>query len=334
MKRFALLLLLAVTATAKADQPALSAAVPAFDPAIPTDEASYSTLGVFPKIREVEALLWAFGLRKELDRTGAWETVRVVPEQDIIADIVLRGSIVESDGLTFAFSLRVEDASGNTWFENTYRGTTNGAGNGFVPVFAAAARDVANAQSTLSIDERQRIHDIAMLRYAKRLAPSAFGDYLETTDSGRIELKRLPARDDPMLNRIERVRATEFVVEDTIDEKFAELSDEVGSVYRIWRDYRRQNVDYQKENQRRAQFDNDEYPQASFERFKRLYDLYKWDRQTVQEQDQLALAFDNEVSPILKQIELRVTELERFVDSKNAEWYRLLEALFEVESGL
>jgi hypothetical protein len=40
------------------------------------------------------------------------------------------------------------------------------------------------------------------------------------------------------------------------------------------------------------------------------------------------------VSPILKKIELRVAELEVFVDRKNAEWYRLLEALFELETQL
>ncbi len=279
-------------------------------------------------------MLWAFGLREQLDKLDDFETVRVVPDAEPIADLIVQGRILESDGYSFAFSVHVTDATGASVLKQEYRGTTDGEENTFRPVFAQAARDIASAQSALADADVRRIHDTAMLRYAERLAPSAFGGYLETGDDGRIELVRLPSRDDPMLGRIERVRQTEFVVDDTIDEKFAELNREVSSVYRIWREYRRQNVDYQAENRRRADFDNEEYPQASFERFRRLYNLYKWDRQTVQEQDQLALAFDNEVSPILKQIELRVAELETFVDSKNAEWYRLLEALFEVESGL
>ena len=67
---------------------------------------------------------------------------------------------------------------------------------------------------------------------------------------------------------------------------------------------------------------------------KNLYDNYKWDRVTSQEQDRLAIAFNNEVSPVVDAMEVRIAELESWVDAKYAEWHRLLEELFEVESEL
>jgi hypothetical protein len=327
-------LLLCALASAAEENATLNLIIPVFDAAVPEDPENFGAIGVFPRIREVEALLWPFGLREEIVRTGVFQTVRVVPETDEGADLTVLGKVLESDGFQFSFQLTMLDATGTQWYQQDYSGTTSDDKSGFATVFRRAAEDLAGALASKSAAELKTITNTSALRYAARIAPSAFEGYVAARDDGRFELVRLPARDDPMLQRIATVRETEFVVDDEIDENYAELSSEVSSIYKIWRDYRRQNVNYQIENERRAQFDRNAFPQASFERFKRLYDVYKWDRQTVQEQDQLALAFDNEVSPILEKIELRVAELEVFVDRKNAEWYRLLEALFELETQL
>ena len=71
-----------------------------------------------------------------------------------------------------------------------------------------------------------------------------------------------------------------------------------------------------------------------YEAIKNLYDNYKWDRVTAQEQDRLAIAFNNEVGPVVDEMEARIAELEGWVDEKYAEWHRLLEELFEVETEL
>ncbi len=55
---------------------------------------------------------------------------------------------------------------------------------------------------------------------------------------------------------------------------------------------------------------------------------------TAQEQDRLAIAFNNEVGPVVDAMEKRIDELESWVDEKYAEWHRLLEELFEVEAEL
>ena len=316
------------------DRDRLNLIIPVFDAQVSDAPETLAATGTFPRIREVEALLWPFGLREQIVATGVWQTVRVVPETDEGADLTMFGRVLESDGFHFSFQLTLIDATGAEWYQRDYSGTTTDDQSGFSVVFRRAAEDLASALKGKSQSEIKTIANTSALRYAARIAPSAFEGYVSEEEDGRFELVRLPAIDDPMLQRIATVRETEFVVNDEIDENYAELSSEVSSIYRIWRDYRRRNVSYQVENERRAQFDRNDFPQASFERFKRLYDVYKWDRQTVQEQDQLALAFDNEVGPILKKIELQVAELEVFIDRKNAEWYRLLEALFELETQL
>ena len=53
-----------------------------------------------------------------------------------------------------------------------------------------------------------------------------------------------------------------------------------------------------------------------------------------QEQDRLAIAFNNEVGPVVEAMEARIAELEAWVDAKYAEWHRLLEELFEVEAEI
>jgi hypothetical protein len=65
-----------------------------------------------------------------------------------------------------------------------------------------------------------------------------------------------------------------------------------------------------------------------------LYDNYKSDRIIDQEQDRLAVAFNNEVGPKIEAVEARIAELDGWVDDHYAEWRRLLEELFEVETGL
>ena len=75
-------------------------------------------------------------------------------------------------------------------------------------------------------------------------------------------------------------------------------------------------------------------PRGSYEALLNLYDNYKLDRITAQEQNSLAVAFSNEVGPAIAAMETRVAELEGWVDTQYAEWYRLLEELFEVESTL
>ena len=312
----------------------ISVSVAVFDPAIPDDPSLYRDLDIFPRIREVEAMLWPFQLRRGLVATGSFRTVRVVPEPEPNAELSVVATILRSDGFTLRLHVVATDALGRVWIDDTYAAAADdgtSASVEFQPVFDAIAAELAAGAAGLDADDIEQLAEVSVLRYAESISPRAFGDYLAENDDGSIAIRRLPARDDPMIERIRMVRETEFVVSDVIDEAFVELYADIRKVHDLWREYQRQNALYQEENARRARENSNDADRASFEHLKHLYDVYKWDRMTDQEQDRLAVAFNNEVGPRVSALEARIAELQVWVDGKNAEWNRLLEALFDVE---
>jgi len=325
------------------DVSALNVSIAVLDPGVPEDLSVHRDLQVFPQIREIEAMFLPFVLRETLVRTNEWGAVRVVPQPDVAAELLVSGTILQSDGETLELKVRVVDASGRVWVDKAFAGVVtdsyanggNGSGlPGYQQLYDEITESILRARAQLEEKALANIVEIALLRHAKELAPSAFGDYLGRADDGTFEVRRLPARNDPMLDRIERIRGAEYVITDAVDAKFQELHAEIASIYDLWREYRRKVIDYQSEDARRVQSTKSSAPRGSYEALVNLYDNYKLDRITAQEQNSLAVAFSNEVGPTIAAMETRVAELEGWVDTQYAEWYRLLEELFEVESGL
>ena len=322
---------------------ALNVSIAVFDTGVPEDLSLHRDLQVFPQIREIEAMFLPFVLRETLVKTNEWGAVRVIPKPDVAAELLVSGTILKSDGETLELRMRVVDASGRVWLDKAFAGkvtdsyATAGSGSGspgYQQLYDEIAESLLLARAQLEDEVLVNIVEIALLRHAKLLAPSAFGDYLSTADDGTFTIRRLPARNDPMLDRIGRIRGAEYVITDAVDAKFQELHAEIASIYDLWREYRRKVIGYQAEDARRTQSTNSSAPRGSYEALLNIYDNYKLDRITAQEQNSLAVAFSNEVGPTIAAMETRVAELEGWVDTQYAEWYRLLEELFEVESGL
>jgi hypothetical protein len=307
----------------------LNVSIAAFDAGVPEDQSLHRDLEIFPRIREIEAMLLPFALRQALFETGEWGAVRIVPEPDDGAELLVTGSIGQSDGQDLEITIRAVDASGRVWLDEIFTGSPESK-----QFFAGIATELANARAQLTDKMLNSVVEISRLRYGIRLAPSAFTGYLDQADDGTFVIQRLPASNDPMLARIKLVRETEYVITDAVDEKFQQLYAEIASVHDLWRKYRRKNVEYQNSNATRALETRSDAPRGSYESIKNLYDNYKRDRIIAQEQDSLAVAFNNEVGPKVEAMEERVAELEVWVDRKYAEWYRLLEGLFEAETAL
>ena len=307
---------------------ALNVSIAVFDPGVPEDKSVHRDLQVFPRIREIEAMLLPFDLREALVDAGEWGAVRVVPEADEAAELLVTGQIGRSDGNVLEIHLVARDATGREWLGKTY---SSAAGN--PKIFTAIAAELGAAQLALTQDELARVKEVSMLRYGTRLAPSAFGDYLDVAADGSVTLQRLPARGDPMLDRIRRIRETEYVITDAVDAKYQELHADIDSVYAVWREYRRKTNAYAAEDANRAAATANGAARGSYEALLNQYENYKYHRITVQEQDRLAVAFDNEVGPTVQAMEIRVAELKTWVARKYLEWNRLLEALFDVETS-
>jgi hypothetical protein len=328
---------------ATSDGTALNVTIPSFDPGIPDDPSVFRDLEVFPRIRQIEAKLMPFLLRETLVESGQWGAVRVVPKPDAAAELQLFGTIVRSDGDWLDLRVRAVDATGIVWFDKIFSSQANeesvtGQGDKGTPEFQAIYAEIVIELAVV----RDRMDDAAvsnikgtsLMRYASTLAPTAFSEFLEQSDDGTWRLLRLPARNDPMLVRIETIRSTEFVITDAVDAKFREFNADLARTYRVWREYRRKVGGYEAWNVKFAEAKSDDAGSHSWESIKHSYDAYKYDRITSQEQDRLAVAFNTEVATDIEAMEARIAKLTGWVEQESVEWNRLLEGLFEVETIL
>ncbi len=322
-----MLLLVLATVNAVADESrTIDATVLLFDDGLSQVEAGDAP--VFPAVRRVEAVLLSYALSQRLRASEAFAVVRLAARPDELTELTVTGRIVLANGSQIAVNVTATDSLGKAWVSRRFESgmpDTNA-------MIEAVAAEIESVAATMDMAGIARLRETALLRYGRRLAPTAFDDYFDEQPDGGLALRRLPSRDDPMVQRLMRVREATFLVSDVIDEKFAELGTDITDVYTLWGQYLEKNRGYREENRRRAEDSGAMFDPGTFEAYKRVYDVYKWHRQTEQEQDRLAVAFGNEVNPKLERMQERVDELLTWIDSKNAEWYRLLEALFEVET--
>ena len=339
--------LLAATDTAltttTSDGIALNVTIPVFEAGIPSDPSTFRDLQVFPRIRQIEAKMMPFLLRETLVETGLWGAVRVAMAPETAAELQLHGTIVRSDGDWLNIRISAIDATGRTWLDKTFSARADDRvaarrSARHTPEFQALYDEIAAelhaARTNMSDAEIRNVKNTSLMRYASELAPSAFAGFVEQADDGTWRALRLPARNDPMFIRIETIRNTEFLITDTVDARFRELNADLARTYRVWREYRRKLVDYEAENVRFAEAKPSDAERGSWDSIKHQYDTYKYDRITAQEQDRLAVAFNNEVSATVDAMETRVAELDGWVEQGYREWHSLLEDLFEVETYL
>lgn len=326
---------------ATSDGTDLNITIPVFDPGIPEDPAAYRDLQVFPRIRQIEAKLMPFLLRETLVESGQWGAVRVVADADDAAELQLFGTIVRSDGDWLDLRLRATDATGFTWLDKVFSmqasdktATEQGEQNTrqFQAIYNDIAVELAAMRGRIDDSAISKIKGTSLMLYASELAPSAFDGYIEKDKNGILQLVRLPARNDPMLRRIETIRNTEFLITDTVDTKFRDFYDDLAYTYRVWREYRRKFVEYKAEDLRFAESRAGESERGSWDSIKHQYDAYKFHRYTAQEQDRLAVAFNTEVTATVERMEDRVAELDGWVERGYLEWRDLLEELYELET--
>jgi hypothetical protein len=328
---------------ATSDGTALNVTIPVFDPGIPDDPSVFRERQVFPRIRQIEARLMPFLLRETLVESEHWGAVRVVTKPDAAAELQLYGTIVRSNGDWLDLRIRAVDATENVWFDKIFSSQASAEsvtrqGDKGTPEFNAIYTDIAIELAAL-LDRMgdaaiSNIKGTSLIRYASELAPTAFSGYIERTDDGTLRLLRLPARNDPMLIRIETIRNTEFVITDAVDAKYREFKADLARTYRVWREYRRKVADYEAWNVQFAEAKSDDAERGSWESIKHQYDTYKYDRLTAQEQDRLAVAFNNEVAHTVDAMENRVADLNDWVEKGSLEWHSLLEELFELEAQM
>ncbi len=212
-----------------------------FDPGIPNDLKEIEEQLIIPDVRRAEASYLAFQLKDTLELTGNWGAVRVTPETSNAVDLHVTGRILESDGELVRVEIRVSDATGKEWYRRTYEDVASKFSyeKPIEDPFQDLYNDIANGllaeRAKRSRDQLLNIKAVASLKFAADLAPMAFGDYLGASSNGELTISQLPASNDSMMTRVNRIKEQEYLFVDTLDDYYSRFHREMRSSYDEWR---------------------------------------------------------------------------------------------------
>ena len=223
----------------------LDVVVPVFDPGLPEDSDDYEKKGIWPELRRAEANRFAVALKRALQDTRVFGDVRVAPDTGATGDLYVIGAIEESTGEDVGITIEVVDVGGERWMRRSYdhrvkeyfwRDLRNKGKEPYQPVFDEAAGDVAKLVRKRSADELATLRRLTEVRFAETFSEEAFSEYVEER-GGRVTLTALPARNDPMLERIRAIRIRDGLFMDEMQTHYAAFAQRTGPSYAAWQEH-------------------------------------------------------------------------------------------------
>ena len=363
-----------------AEDELLDVAVHAFDPGVPPgiakNEQALNKKRIYPDIRQAESRYVATMLRVTLEASGQWGAVRVCPENVQFVDVSVSGKIVESTGAKLALQITVKDSTGRVWVNSKQYASSADTGSyktdaalkardPFQNVYSEVANDMLTAREALTVQNRRDLRRVTQLEFAMDLAPQAMGGYLDQDQKGLVKVTRLPATDDPISTRIDRIRERDSGVVDTVNGYYANFADQMSDSYGQWR--RASFEEIEKEQRTLNQARTRTYlgaaavvasvfvPQqcglydyncrrvegavrtagaiggaASILSGLKKYSDAKTHAQALKE---LSESFQNEVAPQVVDVEGRTLKLTGTAEEQYSEWRKLLHQMYLEENG-
>ena len=347
----------------------LDVGVRLFDENVPEDEQQREKERIFPDVRKAESRYIPVLIRDTLEDTGQWGQVRVLPRDGNGMEVFIDGRIVQSDGRELRLDVVVTDAAGRTWFRRTYQGQADTRAykdvvakprDPFENVYNTLANDLLAARRALTREQRVALRRIAELRFAADLAPYAFGGYLAQDKRGLYSVTRLPADDDPVVQRMQRVRERDYALVDTLNEYYANFGGSIAVPYTEWRKYTHEELEAEAQAKREAltrqvlgavavvggimagaETSSSAGSAAAtaaviggMYAFKSGLDKRAEIKIHTESLKQLGDSFQSEVQPMVVDVEGRTLQLKGSAEEQYAEWRRLLRELYENETGL
>lgn len=227
--------------TALPEAQLLDVGISIFNPGIEDYEEGEQT---YPEVRKAESRFMPFLLAEAMQDSGAWGAVRVVPSPDQINDLVVTGKILHSDGEELELHIRAVDSRDHVWLEKDYEGTASrysyaatkrNTYDPFQAVYNTIANDLLEQQEKLRLQDRDNIRLVTELRFARSFSPEAFEGYLGKTRKDEYLVLRLPAENDPMLERVVAIRERDQMFIDTLQEHYLTFGSEMHAPYQEWR---------------------------------------------------------------------------------------------------
>ncbi len=341
-----------------------------FDPGLPEDEEEVYDLeakGVFEGVRKAEARYIPIQLQRTLESTGNWGAVRLVPAANRV-DVKVSGRIVTSTGKTLVVKLRVVDARGRIWLNKKYKGKANVGAyrrkegdrrDPFQSLYNRVANDMLKARDKkLDAEDFREVRMVSRLEFAGDLAPTIFADYLRVDKKGRRSIEKLPAENDPMMERIAEIRERDRMFVDTLNEHYADFYTKMDEPYDSWRSFayeEQRELDSLKRKSKWAKILGTaaviggavvaaKGGAGSFAGqagigggiaaitygMKQSGDI----KMHLEAMRELGASLDTDVSPMVIEVEGEVMKLSGSVDAKYTTWRRLLREIFATETGI
>jgi hypothetical protein len=342
-----------------------------FDAGVPEKNDPEKT-GVYEEIRRAEARYLPYHIKTTLQGTGFWGAVRVIPSRYVFTDVTVSGEIERSDGEFVKLRVSVEDATGRHWFDRRYDMQTgirsydqgrDRTQDPYQKVFNDVANDMREFAGTLSNADIVRIRQVSEMQFFADMAPATYGDYIATSEDGITRLQRLPAENDPMVDRLRQIRERDRLVIDTLNEHYANFYYGVALPYEGWRKKARENAINIRQVKRSAtmrallgvvvvagslQMDTDS-SSRSRRRAKSVTQAVGIDRglQTIisawnlrksadiyrEDIRELSESFIAEAAPLTVQVEGESRRLTGTAEAQYESWRKLLKDIYQLETG-
>ena len=222
----------------------LDVIIPVFSPGLSDSAAEYEEEGIWPELRRAEANRFAYKLKTALDESGKFGAVRVAPNSTASGDLFAVGEIIESNGQELEFSLRVVDASGKQWLNETidhevgegfYKNPRNDGKDPYDPAFDKAAQAIIEALLKQKQSELAQLQNINDLRFAASFNEQAFNEYLDTSGQ-QIKLVSMPSDADPMFERVKSIQVREQLFVDNLQQNYSAFSQQMDDSYLAWQE--------------------------------------------------------------------------------------------------
>lgn len=242
--------------------PSLRLAIPVLDPGIPISTEEQEKEGIWPELRQAEAVLIATKLKEWVHRFNQFDEIVISADSSVSADLYLLGRIEKSDGETMELAYQIVDARGKNWTSERNKshrvelGWHERYGNTekdpFDELYYEIAEDLyeelkdrgkshvkqkefnqRQGTNSARLSELEQITTVRKLAFASYISSSNYGDFL-TISEGRYRIVKAPSEESQDWARMESImhRDKEFI--GVIDSYYEGYVDQLAKDYKQW----------------------------------------------------------------------------------------------------
>jgi hypothetical protein len=197
------------------------------------------------EIRVAESRYAPFLLAETLQRSANWGIVRLMPNNESPMDVIINGTILQSDGEAMQIRIAVTDSSGREWYTKvyselisqfSYEPSQRQQADPFQVIYNKISNDLLEYRKrNLTNQQIAEVRTISELLFARRFSPEVFDSYLTTDRQGNLAITALPAETDPVLQRVRDIRERDFMFIDTVQDYYATYVRQMRLPYDTWR---------------------------------------------------------------------------------------------------